>query len=470
MQSNQSVQKNNRELLLGLLVFTLIISVMNATMFNIVLPNISEQFQLSPSQASWIITGYMIVYAIGSVTYGKLTDRYSLKNLLTFGLLLFAIGSIVGLAAIQYWMVIVGRIVQAAGASVIPAIAMIVPVRYFSPESRGRALGTVAIGFSLGLAMGPIIAGVVSSTWNWRVLFVISLLSLLTLPMYRKYLDEEKGVTRKIDFIGGLLLAGTVAILLLALTNGSIWFALVGTITLIFFLLRIRYTSAPFINPAIFRNKPFTFGLIITFVMIGISFAIPFITPQLLSSVNHSSPVFIGMVMLPSSLMAAFLGRRGGKLADEKGNPFLVYTAAALLLIGFISLSSVVDMPPVFIGIFLIFGAVGQSFMQIAMSNTVSRTLSKEHIGVGMGLFSMITFISTATSTAVIGKILDLGTSTIRLNPIPQNSTTIIYSNIFMVLAILIVVVAAFYYVQFGRAVKMDADEKMNSEPVTSKG
>ena len=133
-------------------------------------------------------------------------------------------------------MVIVGRIVQAAGASVIPAIAMIVPVRYFSAESRGRALGTVAIGFSLGLAMGPIIAGVVSSTWNWRVLFVISLLSLLTLPMYRKYLDEEKGVARKIDFIGGLLLAGTVAILLLALTNGSIWLALVGTITLIFLI------------------------------------------------------------------------------------------------------------------------------------------------------------------------------------------------------------------------------------------
>ena len=86
IQSKRS--KNNRGLLLGLLVFTLIISVMNATMFNIVLPNISEQFQLSPSQASWIITGYMIVYAIGSVTYGKLTDRYSLKNLLTFGLLL----------------------------------------------------------------------------------------------------------------------------------------------------------------------------------------------------------------------------------------------------------------------------------------------------------------------------------------------------------------------------------------------
>ncbi|MDD9269363.1 MFS transporter [Paenibacillus sp. GCM10023248] len=464
MQINHRIQKTAGELLLGILVFTLIISVMNATMFNVVLPAISKQFQLSPSQASWIITGYMIVYAIGSVTYGKLTDRYSLKNLLTFGLLLFAIGSVVGLVAIQYWMVIVGRIVQAAGASVIPAVAMIVPVRYFSPERRGRALGTVAIGYALGLALGPIIAGVVSSTWNWRALFVISLLSLLTLPMYRKYLDDEKGVARKMDFIGGSLLAGTVAVLLLALTKGNIWLAVAGAIFFIFFLVRIRYASAPFINPAIFRNKPFSFGLIITFVMIGISFAIPFITPQLLSSVNHLSPVFIGMVMLPSSLVAALLGRRGGKLADEKGNPFLMYIAAALLMIGFICLSSVVGMSPVFIAIFLIFGVLGQSFMQIAMSNTVSRTLSKEHIGIGMGLFSMITFISTAASTAALGKVLDFGTSTVRLNPIPQNSTTFVYSNIFLVLAILVVVIVAFYYVQFGRVAKMVKNEKMDSE------
>ncbi|MDR6881018.1 MFS transporter [Bacillus sp. 3255] len=240
--------------------------------------------------------------------------------------------------------------------------------------------------------------------------------------------------------------------------------AVAGAIFFIFFLVRIRYASAPFINPAIFRNKPFSFGLIITFVMIGISFAIPFITPQLLSSVNHLSPVFIGMVMLPSSLVAALLGRRGGKLADEKGNPFLMYIAAALLMIGFICLSSVVGMSPVFIAIFLIFGVLGQSFMQIAMSNTVSRTLSKEHIGIGMGLFSMITFISTAASTAALGKVLDYGTSTVRLNPIPQNSTTFVYSNIFLVLAILVVVIVAFYYVQFGRVAKMVKNEKMDSE------
>ncbi|SFS66435.1 Major Facilitator Superfamily protein [Paenibacillus sp. BC26] len=111
------MKKNTGELLLGSMVFTLIISVMGANMFNVVLPTISKEFYLTPSQVSWMITGYMIVYAIGSVTYGKLSERYSLKGLLTFGLLLFAIGSIAGLVAIEYWMVIAGRIVQAAGAS-----------------------------------------------------------------------------------------------------------------------------------------------------------------------------------------------------------------------------------------------------------------------------------------------------------------------------------------------------------------
>ncbi len=77
------------EKLLRVLVFTLIISVMNASMFNVVLPEISRQFQLSASQVSWIVTSYMIVYAIGSVTFGKLADKYRLKDLLTFGLIFF---------------------------------------------------------------------------------------------------------------------------------------------------------------------------------------------------------------------------------------------------------------------------------------------------------------------------------------------------------------------------------------------
>ncbi len=203
MLTNPSASQSKETLLLRVLVFTLIISVMNGMMFNVVLPVISKQFQLTASQSSWIVTGYLIVYAIGTVTYGKLTDRYSMKHLITFGLLLLAAGSVIGIVATQYWMIIVARIVQAAGAAVIPALAMIIPVRYFSPEKRGQALGTSAIGIALGSALGPIVAGFVSSALSWQFLFAIPLLSLATLPFYRKYLDDDRGVSEKMDYIGG---------------------------------------------------------------------------------------------------------------------------------------------------------------------------------------------------------------------------------------------------------------------------
>lgn len=117
------VQQEAGERLIRILAFTLVISVMSATMFNIVLPEIRKEFQLSFAQVSWVTSAFLLIYAIGTVIYGKLADIYKLKNLLTFGLIFFAFGSMIGLAAQEYWMVLLGRVLQAVGASVVPATA-----------------------------------------------------------------------------------------------------------------------------------------------------------------------------------------------------------------------------------------------------------------------------------------------------------------------------------------------------------
>jgi DHA2 family metal-tetracycline-proton antiporter-like MFS transporter len=66
----------------------------------------------------------------------ELADRYQLKDLLPFGLIIMSLVSFLGLVAQQYWMVVVGRMLQAAGAAVIPAISMIISVKYFTLEKR----------------------------------------------------------------------------------------------------------------------------------------------------------------------------------------------------------------------------------------------------------------------------------------------------------------------------------------------
>ncbi|WP_141432265.1 MFS transporter [Bacillus sp. 03113] len=435
-----------------ILFFTLVISVMSATMFNIVLPEIRSDFQLSFAQVSWVSSAYMLVYAIGSVTYGKLADTFKLKNLLTYGLFFFALGSMVGLTAQAYWMVLLGRILQAMGASVIPATAMIIPVRYFPPESRGRALGISATGLALGSALGPVISALVVSAFHWRWLFCLPLFTLILLPFYRKYLNDEQGKENKIDWMGGGLLAGTIALLLLAVTEG-VWIIGIGSIILfVLFIVRIHAAKQPFVQAHLFRNKRYSLGLTIAFLVSGIGFSIPFLSPLLLSNVNHLDSEVIGFVMFPAAISSAILGRTGGRLADLKGNSFLFYTASSLLLTSFALLFIFVGVYPLFFSVFLIFGNIGQTFMQIALSNSISRTLSKEQTGVGMGIFAMMNFIAGSISAGVYSKVVDMGTG-FHLNPFNVHPIAFVYSNIYFVLAVLHVSILLLYYFQFGRVV-----------------
>lgn len=101
-----------------------------------------------------------------------------------------------------------------------------------------------------------------------------------------------------------------------------------------------------------------------------------------------------------------------------------------------------------FISAFLIFGNVGQMCLAIAMSNTISAILPKEQVGIGIGILQMTNFIMFAVASAVYSSLLDLGTLT-KLNLANGYGEGIMYSNIFLVLAILQVSLLIFYHVQF---------------------
>jgi DHA2 family metal-tetracycline-proton antiporter-like MFS transporter len=345
-----------------------------------------------------------------------------------------------------------GRILQAAGAAVIPATAMIIPVRYFPDERRGRALGMSATGLAIGTAVGPVVTSILLSFAHWRWLFCIPLLILATLPFYRKYLDNEKGAGGRIDWIGCALLAGTVVLLLLAVTAGS-WASGAGSAVLfLLFVFRIRTAASPFVSPSLFRNRRYSVGLAIAVLVMGIGYSLPFLTPQLLAEVNGLAAGWIGFAMVPAAAVSALLGRKAGKIADTQGNAFLFRMASVLLIAAFVLLSVFAGVSPVWISLLLIVGNAGQMFMQIALTNTVSRTLPKEQTGVGMGLLSMLGFISGAVSSAIYSKIADHGAG-LKWNVLnPFADAAAVYSNLYLVLSLMHVGILAFYGRQIGKA------------------
>ncbi|KRF07231.1 antiporter [Paenibacillus sp. Soil766] len=438
--------------LMRVLMFTMTFSMMSGVMFNIALPTISKEFALTIAQVSWLSSAYIMIYAIGAVTYGKLADRYRLKDLVTFGLVLFALGSLIGLSSQTFGMALVGRCLQAAGAAVIPAIAMIIPLRYFAPERRGAALGMTAVGLAFGNALGPVIAALIISTLHWRWLFAVSLVVLAALPFYHKYLGNERPVgSSKFDWIGGGLLGITIALLLLSVTNG-VWLLLGAMIVLGLFMVRIRTAGEPFIAPKLFQNRKYTLGLTLSFLISGSCCSLYVLSPLLLTDVQQLPSVWIGFALIPAAVASALFGRKGGKLADAKGNSYVAYIASSLLLACFLLLATFTGSSPLFIALFLLLGNVGQSFIVIAVNNSVSRTLPADQVGVGMGMLSMANFIGQGIAIGLYSKAVDLGsTSMSSWNPLFGHGSGVIFSNIYVVLAGSQLLILGIYYGSFGR-------------------
>ncbi|SIS83863.1 MFS transporter [Kroppenstedtia eburnea] len=442
------------------MVFTMVISMMSATMFNIVLPEISQEYELTYRQVSWVSSAYLLVYAIGSMIYGKLSDRYRLKSLLTMGLLLLSVGSLIGLVAQNYWMVLLSRIIQATGASVIPALAMVVPARYIPTERRGKVLGIMASGLAFGGVLGPIASAVVANFAHWRWLFVIPLTTLIALPLFRRYLVSEK-VRSPIgmDWIGGFLLGGAVASLLLAVTGGRWLLAIVAIALILLFVARICSAAQPFVEPRLFYNGRYSLGIILAFLVSAIGFSIPFLTPIMLDDIYNLTPGTIGLVMVPASLTAAFLGKPGGKLADKKGNTLLFLLASLLLLSAFLLLSMLIGRSLIFVAVALIVGQVGQTFIVVAMSGTVANTLVKEQVGVGMGLMSMLNFIASSMSGALISSVVDQDAQS-AWNPFHLLGEGKIYSNFYLILSLSYIGLILIYIIRFGYRTPLSDQQK----------
>jgi len=435
--------------IMRVMLLTAVFSAMSVLTFNIVLPELRKEFQIDLAQASWLSSGYLLVYAIGSVVYGKLANRFRLKNLITFGLLAFAAGSLIGFASSSFGQALAGRLLQAAGAAVVPAAAMLIPIRYFPPERRGGAMSMTAAGLALGTALGPAAAALLLALLDWRWLFVPPVLVLALVPFFRKYVDDEPvSNPEAIDWLGGALLAATVALALLGATYLSGWLFAAAALTLCLLVWRLATASEPFVQPALFRNRSYAGGLAMAAVISCVSSGMALLPPVLLADVYGLSSDWIGFALVPAAVASSALSRTGGKLADRRGDVSLYTLASGLLMLCCALLAALSGAAPVWtIPLFLIFGNVGQTFIQVALSNSLSKTLSKEVAGVGMGLFSMTVFIAGGMAAIVYGLLLE--TDAPAWNPLADQANAGMFSNVFLGFLILHACLLSFYRMRF---------------------
>ncbi|MFD0698558.1 MFS transporter [Paenibacillus sp. GCM10027628] len=432
--------------------YVIFFAVLNESVFNVSTPSIAKQFGLDASGVSWVVTIFFIVFGMGMVIFGKLSDIYSVKKLITIGITLYSLGSIMGFV-FQSWYpaVIISRAIQGAGGSAIPALVFVMVARFFTPEERGKMFGVITSTVSFAIGIGPVLGGYIAGSLHWSYLFLIPLPVLVAIPFFQKLLPKEQRGAGTVDIVGAVLLGIAVAMLILFTTNANLLYLLVTFVALILFIVQIRRAKDPFVDPALFTNPLYRNGLIIGFLIFGTVMSVMFVIPLMLSKMYGLSTENIGLIMFPGAISAVIFGRVAGNLTVKRGSHYVVYLGLALIALSLLLQSSTIGLWVWYIGVALIMMYIGFSFVQTALTESVTQILPVHQIGVGMGFFNMTSTISGAVVTALVAKIMEQKLFSFPLHPLISDSHAYMYGNLILVLSLVVIASAFLYFLSFGK-------------------
>ncbi|NEW06257.1 MFS transporter [Paenibacillus sp. SYP-B3998] len=377
---------------------------MNSTMFNVALPQIMKDFSLSSATASWIVTGYSIMFALSSITFSRLSDYLPIRRLLVIGICFLTFGSLLGAFSHHFVMLFGARLLQATGAGSGIALGIVLVTRYIPMSRRGSSMSIVISTATFGMGLGPVLGGLITQYWGWNGLFVITGLIVLLLPIFYKLLPKEEAVHVRFDFAGAAFIGIGVTGLLLFMTTSSLLALAAGVIFLLSFWFRIKRTDQPFVQPVLLTNKPYMLLSFMSFAAFAAHFAVLFLMPLMLSRLYGMSSSFTGLMIFPGAMVSAVLSNPIGRLIDRYGNHLNLRGGSLLMLVGAILFACFSHTSPYTILCIYIPLSIGATMLTTSLSNEMSRILPREQIGAGMGLSQLIQFVGGAFGVALSGK------------------------------------------------------------------
>lgn len=426
-----------------ILSFTTLLVVMNTTMFNVALPSILKDFSLNSSTASWLVSGYSIMFAISSLTFSRLSDFIPLSRLLLFGICILGVASIIGFFSNGFFTLLGARIVQAAGGGGVMGLGMIMAGRYIPLSRRGRAMAIIASTASLAFGLGPVIGGVITQYLGWNYLFAVSGFSVLSIPFFQQLLPKEVIKKGHFDLYGAILTGLSLTGLLLFLSTFS-YVVLMGTIVLFMvWWIYLNKMEEPFIPPILLRNKQYTKLLFIGCSAFFINFSNLFLMPIILTTVFEKGPAEVGMIIFPGAIIAVIAGQFIGRLIDRFGNAPLIIFGQLSLLIATILFAFLSTLTPYFILPTYMFASVGFTALSTSISNEITRILPMTQIGSGIGIVQLIQFFGGGLGVTISGLLLALQESL---------SSEIIYRNIYICFSFVIIIAVLIYGLYYRRA------------------
>ena len=323
-----------------LLLVAAFVAILNETTMGIAIPHLNADLGIPPELGQWLTSAFMLTMAVVIPTTGFILQRFTTRQVFIAAMIAFSLGTLVALVAPGFTVLLVGRVIQAAGTGIMMPLLMTTIMNVVPPQLRGRMMGRVGLVISLAPAIGPTLAGAVLAVASWRALFAIILpIALISLAIGVKWMTNL-GETRKVPL-------DVLSIPLAALGFGGLVFGLsqfggeggsgetagivslsVGVVSLALFVWRqlvLQRIDDALLDLRVFRSSNFTLSVIIMSILALSMFGTLTLLPQYLQSVAGLEPLESGLILLPGSLLMGLLGPVMGRVYDARGTrPLLI--------------------------------------------------------------------------------------------------------------------------------------------------
>lgn len=336
-----------------LLLIAAFVAILNETTMSIAIPHLNVDLGVPPELGQWLTSAFMLTMAVVIPTTGFLLQRLTTRQAFPLAMSLFSAGTLLCLTAPGFAMLLIGRIVQAAGTAIAMPLLMTTVMRVVPAHARGRIMGRVGIVISLAPAIGPTLAGVLLDVANWRWIFGVVLpIALVALAIGAKLLTNL-GETSKapLDVLsvvlsalafGGLVFGlsqmgggshGGAAALPPGLAGAIIAAAVVVLALFIWRQLRLQKVDDALLDLRVFLSRNFTMAVIAMGILSLAMFGTFTALPLYMQDVRGMTATEAGLVVLPGAIMMGLLGPVIGRIYDARG-PRIVLIPGTLLVAG----------------------------------------------------------------------------------------------------------------------------------------
>ncbi|HOK38927.1 MAG TPA: MFS transporter [Bacteroidales bacterium] len=378
---------------------------------NIALPQIEKDFLLNSLQLSWIVTAFLLSTAMFLLPVGKLGDIVGIKVIFKIGLVIFSIASMLCALSFSGTQLIIFRFFQGIGAAFVSTTGPAILVSEFPPQKRGRVLGISVSAVYLGLALGPILGGVIAFYFGWKTLFYLSAAigTVILFPAFsilQKNTKDFKTVNyNKQTFRNVILFLLGLPLLIYSTTqfpkvHGWILF-LTGLTLLSFYIFLEKKSEFPaFEVKLFFKNRIYLFSNLAALINYSATFAIIFMLSLYLQKVKHLSPREAGMILVFQPVIMAIFSPITGRLSDKIQPRYLASLGMLFCSIGLLGFSFLTETSSIFFIIaLLVIVGFGIALFSSPNMNTIMSSVSKQYYGQASG---------TAATMRVLGQIFSM--------------------------------------------------------------